>query len=255
MNKRYLTILFFVFYCSTSQAQFYIFGGYNYGAVNLNGANEIISSFNELENHQLAGFNYNFHGYRFGGGKYGEYTIVELGFGNLISTSKSQMPNQLKENAEIAANFMSVSARAGIKPFKDQFFTVGLALHLGLERIRYSFGGDYVTPVQSYVIVPEIYVDYAIKLNFLTKKSQRDKILYLLRIRPYFQLHQTLLLGELESGMNQIPILNENAIEDQMNHFGFNISLVIPFMNDEERKRILQSSKPKNKKKSTIKNK
>ena len=156
-------------------AQFYIFGGYNYGAVNLNGANEIISSFNELENHQLAGFNYNFHGYRFGGGKYGEYTIVELGFGNLISTSKSQMPNQLKENAEIAANFMSVSARAGIKPFKDQFFTVGLALHLGLERIRYSFGGDYVTPVQSYVIVPEIYVDYAIKLNFLTKSHNAIK--------------------------------------------------------------------------------
>ena len=53
--------------------------------------------------------------------------------------------------------------------------------------------------------------------------------------------------------MNQIPILNENAIEDQMNHFGFNISLVIPFMNDEERKRILQSSKPKNKRNRPLK--
>lgn len=254
MNK--LIILFFIlsFQATTSEAQFYIFGGYNYGAIQLKGTNEIITGFNELENHQLGAFDFNFHGYRFGGGKYGEFTLVELGFGNLISNNKSQVPNQLKENAEIAANFMSVSARAGIKPFKDQFFTVGLALHLGLERIRYSFGGDYVTPVQNYVIVPEIYVDYAIKLNFLTKKSQRDKILYLLRIRPYFQLHQSLLLGELESGMNQIPLISENAIEDKMDHFGFNISVVIPFMNDEERKRILQSS-PKTKKKKTIKNK
>lgn len=252
MSQRSLIFISLFLLHTISYAQFYIFGGYNYGAIQLKGTNEIINSFNELENHQLGPLRYNFHGYRFGGGKYGEFTLVELGFGNLISNQKSQVPNQLKENAEIASNFMSVSARAGIKPIKDQFFTVGLALHLGLERIRYSFGGDYVTPVQNYVIVPELYIDYAIKLNFLTKKSQRDKILYLLRIRPYFQLHQTLIIGELESGMNQIPSISENAIEDKMDHFGFNISLVIPFMNDEERKQIL---KTKDKKKSSFKNK
>jgi hypothetical protein len=232
-----------------------MFGGYNFGAITMEGTNSIVGTFNSLENHSIQPFKNNFHGYRVGLGKYSEHTIMELGFGNLISSQKSSNPNQLKENAEIVINYMSASARFGYKPFKKHYFTLGAAMHLGAERIRYSFGGDYQTPVLEYTIVPEVYIDYAIRIKFLLKKSQRDKYFYLLRVRPYYQFHQFLAVGDFESELNQTPNIGRNAIEDKMSHFGFNISIVIPFMSDDDRAYLFAPNKPKKKKKRNRKEK
>jgi len=244
---RFLIPIIMILAATPSWGQFYMFGGYNFGTINLKGTNAIVSTFNNRENHEINPLKNNFHGYRVGVGKYSPHSIIELGFGNIISRQKSVNPNQLKENAEVVANFMSVSARAGYKPFKKQFFTIGAALHLGAGRIRYSFGGDYETPVLKYVFASEVYIDYAIKIKFLLKKSQRDKYFYLLRIRPYYQFHQILEVGKLEEGLNQVPSVADNAIEDKMNHFGFTISIVIPFMSDTDRAYLFAPKKKRKK--------
>lgn len=245
--KYILSILLLLGMMGQIQGQYYMFGGYNFGAINLEGTNTIIGTFNQNENHQIAPLKNNFHGYRFGIGNYGEYTLIEMGFGNLISSQKSNTPNQLKENAEVVANYMSVSARVGYKPFKKHYFTVGGAFHLGAERIRYSFGGDYQTPVLEYTIAPEVYLDYAIRIKFLLKKAQRDKYFYLLRIRPYYQFHQFLPVGQLETELNQVPNVSKSAIEDKMNHFGINISIVIPFIGEKNYKDYVLPSKKRSK--------
>jgi hypothetical protein len=246
--KYFLSGLFLLLVTTQGWTQYYMFGGYNFGAVNLAGTNGIVSTFNSNENHQIAPLRNNFHGYRFGVGNYGDFTLVELGFGNLISSQKSTTPNQLKENAEVVSNFMSVSARAGYKPFKKHYFTVGGALHLGAERIRYSFGGDYQTPVLEYTFAAEVYMDYALRIKFLLKKSQRDKYFYLLRIRPYYQFHQALAVGTLEAELNQNPTITKRGIEDRMDHFGINISIVIPFIGDDNYKDyVLPPKTPKKK--------
>lgn len=234
-----MRFLFFIISCCfiipSSFGQYYIFGGYNYGAITMKGANAVIETFNERENHSIAPLMNNFHGYRVGVGKYSKYSVMELGFGNLICNQKSTNPNQLKESAEVVVNYMSATARAGVKPFPKHHFTFGAAMHLGTQRIRYSFGGDYQTPVNKYVIAPEFYIDYAIRIKFLLKKSQREKYFYLLRIRPYYQLHSIIGIGNFESELNQTPNVASNAVEDNLSHFGFNVSIVIPFMSDDDR--------------------
>ncbi len=245
---RYYLLVALLYTSSLVSAQYYMFGGYSFGAIDLKGSNTIVGTFNTRENHQIGPLKNNFHGYRAGFGKYSQNTVVELGFGNLISSQKSVNPNQLKENAEVVANAMSVSARVGYKPFKKHYFTFGAALHLGAQRIRYSFGGDYQTPVLQYNIAPEVYIDYAIKIKFLLKKAQRDQYYYLLRIQPYYQFHQFLEVGKFEADLNQIPSIANNAIEDKMNHFGFNISLAIPFMSEEDRAYLFAPSKKRKKK-------
>ncbi|BDS14821.1 hypothetical protein [Aureispira anguillae] len=244
-----MRFVFFMMSCCfvipSSFGQYYIFGGYNYGAITMKGANVIINAFNERENHSIAPFANNFHGYRVGAGKYSKYSVMELGFGNLISNQKSTNPNQLRENAEVIINYMSATARAGIKPFPKHHFTFGAAMHLGAQRIRYSFGGDYQTPVNKYVIAPEFYLDYAIRIKFLLKKSQREKYFYLLRIRPYYQLHSIIGIGNFEKELNQTPNITSNAIEDNMSHFGFNISIVIPFLSDDDRAYLYAPKKRK----------
>lgn len=246
---QYLISILFILNASYSWGQFYIFGGYNFGAIEMKGTNVIVDQFNANENHQIPALKNNFHGYRIGIGKYSKNTIMELSFGNLISGQKSTTPNQLKENAEVIVNYMSAAVRFGYKPFPKYFFTVGAAFHLGAERIRYSFGGDYQTPVEEYTIAPEFYIDYAFRIKFLLKKSQREKYFYLLRIRPYYQLHQKLPIGNLETGLNQVPNIGNSAIEDQMSHFGFNISIIIPFINDQDRAYLFKTKKTKKKKK------
>ena len=47
----------------------------------------------------------------------------------------------------------------------------------------------------------------------------------------------------------------KNAIEDNWSHFGFNISIVIPFMSDEDRAYLFAPNKPKKKKRQTSKEK
>lgn len=244
-------------FCCTNQVlgQYYMFGGYNFAAITMKGSNSIVETFNLRENHQISAFSNNFHGYQAGLGKYSKYTVIELGFGNLISNQKSTNPKQLKESAEVIINYMSAYALFGIKPFPKEYFSFGVAVHLGAQRIRYSFGGDYQTPVNEYLIAPTFYIEYAIKIKFLLKKSQRDKYFYLLRIRPYYQLNQHLKVGNFETKLNQIPNVAPNAIEDNMSHFGFNVSLVIPFMRDEDRDYLFAPKKVKNSKKKTKKDK
>jgi len=232
-----------------------MYGGYNFGLISMPGVDGIVETFNAAENHSIGSLSNSFHGYRVGVGKYSKFSVVELGFGNLISSKKSVNPNQLKESAEVVVNYMSAHARAGYKPFPKEFFTFGAALHLGAQRIRYSFGGDYQTPVTAYVIAPEFYLDYAIKIRFLLKKSQREKYFYLLRLRPYYQLHQKIGVGKFETDLNQTVGVDNNAIEDNMSHFGFTVSLVIPFINDNDRAYLFAPKKNKKTKARTRKEK
>ncbi len=245
---RYIFSLLLICTTSYSWGQYYIFGGYNFAAIEMKGTNTIIETFNANENHQINAIKNNSHGYRLGIGKYSKNTIMELGFGNIVSAQSSKTPNQLRENAEIIANYMSASLRLGYKPFAKHYFTFGGAIYMGAARIRYSFGGDYQTPVLQYTIAPELYIDYAIRIKFLLKKSQRDDYFYLLRIRPYYQFHQFLPVGKLEADLNQIPNVIPDAIEDKMSHFGFYVSIVIPFITDEDRAYLFAPNK-KNKKK------
>lgn len=219
--------------------QYYIYGGYNFGALQLDGTNNAVAEFNTAENHTLGLLQNNFHGFRVGAGRYVKHAVVELAYGNLIGQQSSFNPDQLKERAEVVVNYASVSARAGVKPFAKQFFTVGAALHLGAQRYRYSFGGDYQTPIDRYLIAPEVYLDYAIRLKFLLKKSQRDTYFYLLRIRPYYQWHSNRSVESFSQSLNQTPAL----VEDNMSHFGCTVSLVIPFISDAERAYLFHPKK------------
>ncbi len=229
-----IRFIFFVALCGWAHplwGQYYIYGGYNFGALQLDGTNNALAEFNTVENHSLGLLQNNFHGFRVGVGRYVKHAVVELAYGNLIGQQNSFNPNQLKERAEVVVNYASVSARAGVKPFAKQFFTVGAALHLGAQRYRYSFGGDYQTPIDRYLIAPEVYLDYAIRLKFLLKKSQRDTYFYLLRIRPYYQWHSNRSVESFSQSLNQTPSL----APDNMSHLGCTVSLVIPFISDDER--------------------
>lgn len=252
---RFLLMIISCCCINMTYGQYYMYGGYNFGAISMKGANTVVEAFNARESHSIGSLSHNFHGYRFGVGKYSKYTVMELGFGNLVSSQKSTNPNQLKESAEVVVNYMSAHARFGVKPFPKEFFTFGVAMQLGAQRIRYSFGGDYQTPVNEYIIAPEFYIDYAIKLRFLLKKSQREKYFYLLRLRPYYQLHQHLPIGKFEADLNQTPNVAPNSVEDNMSHFGFTVSLVIPFMSDLDRAYLFAPKKAKKKKKRSRKEK
>ena len=231
-----------LFGCITlASGQYYMFGGYNFAAINLQGSNQIISTFNANENHSIAALQNNWHGYRLGAGRYTRHALVELAYGNLVSQQTSLNPNQLKERAEVIVNYLSASARVGYKPFMRQHFTVGAALHLGGQRYRYSFGGNYQTPIERYVIVPELYLDYAIRLRFLLKKAQREDYFYLLRLRPYYQFHPTESVGVFAQSINQTLANQSQELKDNFSHFGFTVSLVIPFLNDDERGYLLKN--------------
>jgi hypothetical protein len=233
---------------STAFGQYYMFGGYNFAAINLKGSNEIINTFNNAENHSVAALRNNWHGYRAGFGHYSRHALVELAYGNLVSQQLSINTDQLKERAEVIANYASVSARVGYKPFIRQHFTVGAALHLGNVRYRYSFGGNYQTPITRYTIVPEVYLDYAIRLRFLLKKAQRNDYFYLLRIRPSYQFHATENVAPFAESLNQTPRDQALELKDNFSHFGFTVSLVIPFMNDDERGYLIKNKEKRSKK-------
>ena len=246
---RFPLLLVLIAAYSCCHAQYYMFGGYNYAAINMKGANSIVQEFNVRENHSIGTLSNNFHGYRVGMGKYSRHTLMELDFGNLIASQKSSNPNQLKESAEVVVNFMSASGRFGIKPFPKEFFTFGAAMQLGAQRIRYSFGGDYKTPVNQYLIGAEFYIDYAIKIRFLLKKSQRKDFFYLFRIRPYYQVQRKIGIGNFETQLNQTPNVAKNAIEDNLSHFGFNISIVVPFISEDDRSYLFAPARKKKKRK------
>ncbi len=242
----FTSLLLFVF--STAFGQYYIFGGYNFAAINLSGSNSIINTFNAGENHDVGDLRNNWHGYRVGAGRYTRHVVIELAYGNVVAQQISINPDQLKERAEVVVNYSSGSARVGYKPFARQHFTIGAALHLGNTRYRYSFGGNYETPISRYTIVPELYLDYAIRLRFLLKKAQREDYFYLLRIRPSYQFHATEQVGAFAQSLNQTAPDQARALEDNFSHFGLTVSLVIPFMNDDERGYLLKNKQKRLKK-------
>ena len=251
MRIRLLFIPLLFCFISVASGQYYIFGGYNFAAINLKGSNQIISTFNSVENHSIASLQNNWHGYRVGAGRYTRHALIELAYGNLVNKQISLNPDQLKERAEVVVNYLSASARVGYKPFLRHHFTVGAALHLGGQRYRYSFGGNYETPIERYTIVPEVYLDYAIRLRFLLKKAQRGDYFYLLRLRPYYQFHPTEQIGSFAESINQTPPDQARVLEDNFSHFGFTVSLVIPFLNDDERGYLLKNKQKRLKKNET----
>ena len=65
----YFSLLLCLFFYTTTYGQYYMYGGYNYAAIDMKGANSIVATFNETENHSIPPLTNNFHGYRVGVGK------------------------------------------------------------------------------------------------------------------------------------------------------------------------------------------
>ena len=82
---RFPLLLVLIAAYSCCHAQYYMFGGYNYAAINMKGANSIVQEFNVRENHSIGTLSNNFHGYRVGMGKYSRHTLMELDFGNMAT--------------------------------------------------------------------------------------------------------------------------------------------------------------------------
>lgn len=211
-----------------SHAQYYAFGGYSHGFVQLPSINRSIDNFNLSENHSLNPIR-SMNGYRFGFGSYGKKSIIELGFSNIVRNQQSKNTSQLKSNAQVVLNYMSVSLNVGWKPFQKQYLTTGLGLTMGQMRLRYSFGGDYKTSVQTSGLSPEFFVDYALKIKFLLKKENRNKMFYLLRIRPYYQVHVRTDFKAFEEELNNPPAMENQDYSNHLSHFGFQATLIIPF--------------------------
>lgn len=245
-------VVFLFFFVQEGNCQFYMFGGYNYGAIKLENANKGIASFNTSENHQLSTFSNNFNGFRFGLGRYTKYNQVEFGIGNVSSRNKSFTPNQLRENAEVLANYLSVSARLGYKPLLRQFLTVGAAFHLGHYRLRYSFGGNYFTPISAYSIAPEIYCDFAFRFKFLLKRHKRNEEFYVFKIRPYYQYHLDFSSKNFSTSLNDTPAGSLASELDNFSHFGIQISIIVPFLSESDRKLLIR---PKSERQKRRKNK
>lgn len=220
-------ILFLCIGTVDSFGQLYVFGGYNHGFVQVPNINRSITSFNTIEDHNLKTIK-SLNGYRFGFGSYGRTTLMELSFGNISRNQRSTNPNQLKENAQVVLNHMSVNLNLGFKPFSQQYFTAGVGLSMGQTRLRYSFGGDYQVSVSTYGISPEVFVDYALKIRFLLKKEDRKKMFYMLRIRPYYQFHFTTDFKAFEEEFNNTTVAAGENFNDALGHVGFRVSLIVP---------------------------
>lgn len=228
MIFRFTFLWAFLLAFNPSWAQYYAFGCYAQHFTQMPDMQRITDEFNLRESHTLKPFR-TMMGYRFGFGSYGRWTMIELAYGNSNKVQKSNNPAQLKENAEVRVNFASVQFNMGFRPFARQYFVVGMGLNLGQRRARYSFGGDYTAPVVNYTIVPEFFIDYGLKIRFLAKRDQRDKIFYLLRLRPFYQLHGKLDLQKMQQQFNADETAAANEWEDNWSNFGFQVGIVVPF--------------------------
>ncbi|MCH2043633.1 MAG: hypothetical protein MK212_05785 [Saprospiraceae bacterium] len=230
-KTRYIQILSLILLicggAKESLGQLYVFGGYNHGFVQTPNINRSITSFNVNEDHSLKTIK-SLNGYRFGFGSYGRTTLMEMSFGNLARNQRSSNPNQLKENAQVILNHMSVNLNLGFKPFSKQYFTAGIGLAMGQTRLRYSFGGDYQVSVNNYSISPEIFLDYALKIRFLLKKEDRKKMYYMIRVRPYYQFHFASDFSAFEEQFNNTTLTEGQDYSDHLGHIGFRVSLIVP---------------------------
>jgi hypothetical protein len=226
-NIHFFWVLFFCTYTYLAQAQVFIQGSYNHQFKNLSALNAIVDDFNTRENHQIKDFK-SLGGVHFSVGWYQPVFMVELGFASSIRRQKSFMPNQLRESAEVVVNYLAATAHVGFRPLLNEYLTLGLGVNVGKQRVRYSFGGDYTTPVNVLTVAPEFFVDYAIKLRFLVRKELRNKVFYMLRLRPFYQLHFPTDLVAMEQQFNQNPSANSSAYVQNFSSIGFRIGLVVP---------------------------
>jgi len=231
---KYFCLAFFISISALSFAQFYAEGGYELSFLNQKETNRIISEFNDREGHNLPDFK-TLSGYRFGFGKYGRFTNMEISFGNVFKKQQSKNPSILRENAEVIVNAFSFDASVAYRPLKSEFFSVGGALHFGQTRYRYSFGGDYRVPVAQYGIWAEIFGDIALKFRFLLKKESRDEQFYIFKIRPFYRLHNSYDLQQFQQDFNNDNAVNSGERMQSLSNFGLRISLVIPFLNQTEK--------------------
>ena len=217
-----------------SYAQFYAEGGYEIAFLNQKETNRILSEFNNREGHSLNDFK-TLSGFRFGFGKYGRFTNMEISFGNVFKKQLSKNPNILRETAEVIVNTFSFDASVAYRPLKSEFFSIGGALHFGQVRYRYSFGGDYRVPLAQYGIWTEIFSDLAFKFRFLLKKESRQEQFYVFKIRPFYRIYGKYDLQKFQQDFN----LDNNVTSGQriqaLNNFGLRISLLVPFLNQNEK--------------------
>jgi hypothetical protein len=211
------------------QAQAFVSGTYSHHFLTMPRLNSIMDSFNLRENHQLKHIT-SLSGFQFTAGAVQELAIIEFGFANSVRRIKSITPNQLRETAEVIASYTAATFHVGVRPFLSQYFFVGIGANFGLNRIRYSFGGDYIQPIQRYNLAPEIFVDYSIKIKFLLKQNLRKQTFYLLRIRPFYQVHFPLNVARMEQSFNEntTVVASNAAYEENWSNFGIRIGLVVP---------------------------
>jgi hypothetical protein len=231
---KYFNLVLLLFFSNLVCAQFYAEGGYELSFLNQKETNRIISEFNDREGHNLADFK-TLSGYRFGFGKYGRFTNMEISFGNIFKKQLSKNPSILRENAEVIVNSFSLDASVAYRPLKSEFFSVGGALHFGQVRYRYSFGGDYRVPIAQYGIWAEIFADLAFKFRFLLKKESRDEQFYIFKIRPFYRLHSSYDLQKFQQDFNNDNTVISGERMQSLNNFGLRISLLVPFLNQDEK--------------------
>ncbi len=233
---RFAVCCLFLLLCSSAlRAQFFFSGAYSQQWLRMPRLEAIIDTFNTRENHTLPKLR-SLSGFQATVGGVQTFAIVELGVSNAVRRLRSFSPNQLRENAEIVASHTAINFSLGFRPLQKQFLFVGVGLNFGLSRLRHSFGGDYVVTLKKYNLAPEIFFDYSIKIRFLLKPAQREKMFYLLRLRPFYQFHFPYDLTNTDTQLNGAPSQTPQsaAYAERWNNFGFRIGLVIPFFKSEK---------------------
>jgi hypothetical protein len=147
----------------------------------------------------------------------------------------SKNPTILRETAEVIVNTFSFDASVAYRPLKSEFFSIGGALHFGQVRYRYSFGGDYRVPLAQYGIWAEIFSDLAFKFRFLLKKESREEQFYVFKIRPFYRLYSKYDLQKFQQDFNLDNNVTSGERMQALNNFGLRISLLVPFLNQNEK--------------------
>lgn len=224
-----ICLLCFVFVGKT-KAQYYAAGSFSLQFVNMPSLDKIIDEFNARENHHIKDFS-TWKGYHFTIGNISEFALIELGYAASMSNNKSQVPNQLRATAEVRSKFAGATVHLGYRVLRNKYLFAGIGINYGQNSVRYSFGGNYFTPVKNYTFAPEIFIDYSLKIRFLLKKNQRKQRFYMLRLRPFYQFHTAVDMGAMQRDFNNAPNVNptDPAYRDKWSNFGFRIGLVIPF--------------------------
>jgi hypothetical protein len=234
LAMKYFYTIFFLSISLASSAQFYALGGYEIAFLNQKETNRILSEFNVREGHNLNDFR-TLSGYRFGFGKYGRFTNLQISVGNVFKKQLSKNPSILRETAEVIVNTFSLDASLAYRPLKSEFFSIGGALHFGQLRYRYSFGGDYRVPLAQYGIWAEIFGDLAFKFRFLLKKESRDEQFYVFKISPFYRVYNSYDLQKFQRDFNNDNSVLAGERMQSLNNFGLRISLVVPFLNQSEK--------------------